>query len=230
MWFISKKIPKEQVESRLFEFKGAVQTCDLNIIKHSLQVLIVDLPETVKDSLYFKEVMDFNQYSVLGGLTKNGNGRRVLYNSFENLMNSSKFKKDLKLYEFVQMPHGFSCPSNTDLNSSDFHSFWRNATSLKFNLTQSEVELRVHKFSDFILNENYDNDVLNDIKWHKSDLTSDVVSGSEFAGDSPRIREWEEFGDSIMSFGKLSIEQKNKSIERFRELLKTLPYNNFIGI
>ena len=227
MWFTSKKIPKEQVESRLFEFKGAVQTCDLNIIKHSLKVLTADLPETIQDSPYFKEVMDFNQHSVLGGLTKNGTGRRILYNSFEKLLNSSKLKKDIKLNEFGKMPHGFSCPINTDLNSVDFNSFWSNASSLKFHLTQSEIESRVQIFSDFILNENYNQDDLTDIKWHKSDLTSDIVSGSEFVGDAPRLKNWEEFSDSIMCFGKLSIDQKNKAIEKFKEMLRSLPYNNF---
>ena len=87
----------------------------------------------------------------------------------------------------------------------------------------------MQKFSDFILNQNYDKDIFNDIKWHKSDLTSDIVSGSKFARDSPRLSHWEDFSDSIMSFGKLSIEQKNKAIEKFREMLKTLPYNNYNG-
>ena len=65
------------------------------------------------------------------------------------------------------------------------------------------------------------------IKWHKSDLTSDIVSSSEFAGDSPRLRQWEEFSDSIETLGNLSNEQKNKAIEKFKEMLKRLPYNNF---
>ena len=77
------------------------------------------------------------------------------------------------------------------------------------------------------LNENYDRDILNEIIWHKSDLTSDIVSGSEFAGDSPRLRQLEEFSDSIETLGKLSNEQKNKAIEKFKEMLKKLPYNNF---
>jgi hypothetical protein len=224
MWFTSKKIPKEQIDSRLFEFKGAVQTCDLGIIKFSLKVLTEEFSEIAKVSTYYKEILEFDD-----SLTPSGRKRRVLYYSFENLLNSLKLKKDLKLNEFIQMPHGFSCPRNTDLKSVDFHSFWDNASSLKLHLVQSDVELRVHKFSEFILNENYNEDVLNDIKWHNSDLTSDVVSGSEFAGDSPRLKPWEDFSDSIMSFGKLSTEQKSKAIEKFREMLNTLPYNNFIN-
>ena len=85
----------------------------------------------------------------------------------------------------------------------------------------------MQKFREFILNENYNEEVLNEIKWHISDLTSDIVSGSKFAGNSPRLRHWEDFSDSIMSFGRLSINQKNNAIERFREMLKSLPFNNF---
>jgi hypothetical protein len=224
MWFTRKKIPKEQIASRLFEFKGAVQTCDLDKIKFSLKVLTEDLGEIAKESIYYKEILNFND-----SLTTSGRRRKILYYSFENLLNSLKFNKDLKLNEFIKMPHGFSCPLNTDLNSDDFHSYWSNASYLKFHLDQSEIEIRLQKFSDFILNQNYDEEILNDIKWHNSDLTSDIVSGSKFAGDSPRLSHWEDFSDSIMSFGKLSIEQKNKAIGKFREMLKTLPYNNYNG-
>ena len=89
------------------------------------------------------------------------------------------------------------------------------------------MESRVQKFSEFILNEDYNEDALNEIKWHNSDLTSDIVSGSKFAGDSLRLKHWEDFSDSIMSFGRLSIDQKNNAIEKFKGMLKRLPYNNF---
>lgn len=225
MWFTTKKIPKEQIELRFFEFKGAVQTCDLGKIKFSLKVLTEDLGQAAKESKYYQEIIDFNE-----SLTTNGSRRKVLYYSFENLLNSLKLKKDIKLNEFVQMPHGFSCPLNTDLNSNDFHRLWSNAATLKYFLSQSEVEVRVKYFSDFISNENYNEDELVDIKWHKSDLTFDIVSGSEFAGDSPRLTQWEDFSNSIMSMShSKSIDQKKKAIESFKEMLKTLPYNNFIG-
>jgi len=225
MWFTNKKIPKDQIDLRLFEFKGAVQTCDLNIIKFSLKVLIEDFSRIAKESTYYKEILDFND-----SLTTSGSRRKILYYSFENLLNSLKLKKDLKLNEIAQMPHGFSCPRKTDLKNDDFHSFWSNTTSLKYHLNESEVELRVKKFSDFILLESCDMDILNDIKWHKSDLTSDIVSGSEFAGDSPRLKQWEDFSDSITSLvlGSRGTEQKTKAIEKFREMLKALPYNNFL--
>jgi hypothetical protein len=222
MWFTTKKIPKEQIELRLFEFKGAVQTCNLRKIKFSLKVLTEDLGEMIKESAYFKEIIDFND-----NLTVSGSRRKVLYNSFENLLNAVKLNKDLKLNTYEKIPHGFSCPANVDLNSDNFHGLWSNASLLKFHLSQLEVELRVQIFTTFILDENYNEDVLNDIKWHKTDLTADIVSGSEFAGDSPRIKQWEDFSESIMSFGKLSSEQKCKAIEKFREMLLVLPYNNF---
>ncbi len=222
MWFTSKKIPKEQIESRLFEFKGAVQTCNLEIVKFSLKVLTVDLGQVAKESNYYKEIEDFDDK-----LTEGGSRRKLLYFSFENLLNSLKIKKDIILNDINQMPHGFSCPINRELDNNNLISFWHNTSDLKFNLNDLEVESRVQKFSEFILNEEYNTDSLNDIKWHKSDLTSDIVSGSEFAGDSPRLKTWEEFSDSVMSFGRLSNEQKYNAIEKFREMLKKLPYNNF---
>ena len=222
MWFSSKKIPEEQIESRLFEFKGAVQTCNLEVVKFSLKVLTVDLGQVAKESNFYKEIERFDDK-----LTEGGSRRKVLYHSFENLLNSLKLKKEIILNEIIQMPHGFSCPINIELNNNELMSFWHNASALKFHLNDLEVESRVQKFSEFILNENYDRDIHNEIKWHKSDLTSDIVSGSEFAGDTPRLRQWEEFSDSIETFGKLSNEQKNKAIEKFKEMLKRLPYNNF---
>lgn len=222
MWFSSKNIPKEQIESRLFEFKGAVQTCNLEVVKFSLKVLTVDLGQLAKESKFYKEIEEFDD-----NLTEGGRRRNVLYYSFENLLKSLKLKKEVIINEFIQMPHGFSCPINRELNNNDLLSFWHNASKLKFHLNDLEVESRVQNFSEFILNENYDHDILNEIKWHKSDLTSDIVSGSEFAGDSPRLRQWEEFSDSIETLGKLSNEQKNKAIEKFKEMLKSLPYNNF---
>lgn len=222
MWFSSKKIPKEQIESRLFEFKGAVQTCNLEVVKFSLKVLTVDLGQVAKESNFYKEIEGFDDK-----LTEGGSRRKVLYYSFENLLNSLKLKKEIILNEIIQMPHGFSCPINRELNNNELMSFWHNTSALKFHLNDLEVESRVQKFSEFILNENYNEDVLNEIKWHKSDLTSDIVSGSEFAGDSPRLKHWEDFSDSIISFGRLSIDQKNNAIEKFKEMLKRLPYNNF---
>ena len=148
-------MPKAQIDSRLFEFKGVVQTCDLDKIKFSLKVLTVDLGQTAKESNYYQEIIEFN-----AGLTASGSRRKILYYSFENLLNTLKLNKNIKLNEFVQLPHGFSCPLNTDLNRTDFQSFWSNAASLKFSLSQAEVELRVKYFSDFILNENYNKDEL----------------------------------------------------------------------
>lgn len=60
MWFTSKKIPKEQIESRVFEFKGAVQTCNLEVVKFSLKVLTVDLGQVAKESNYYKEIEEFD--------------------------------------------------------------------------------------------------------------------------------------------------------------------------
>jgi hypothetical protein len=222
MWFTSKKIPKEQIERRLFEFKGAVQTCNLGTVKFSLKVLTADLGQVAKESNFYKEIEEFDDK-----LTEGGSRRKVLYYSFENLLNSLKIKKEIILNDITQMPHGFSCPINRVLENNELMSFWHNVSALKFYLNDLEVESRVQKFSEFILDEDYNADSLNDIKWHKSDLTSDIVSGSEFAGDSPRLKPWEDFSDSIMSFGRLSIDQKNIAIEKFKEMLKRLPYNNF---
>ena len=222
MWFNSKRIPKEQIELRIFEFKGAVQTCNLEVVKFSLKVLTLDLGQVAKESNFYKEIEEFDDK-----LTQGGSRRKVLYYSFENLLNSLKIENEIILNEIIQMPHGFSCPIDRELNNNELISFWHNASALKFYLNDLEVESRVRKFSGFILNEEYDEDSLNDIKWHKSDLTSDIVSGSEFAGDSPRLKHWGDFSDSIMSFGRLSIDQKNNAIEKFKEMLKRLPYNNF---
>lgn len=221
MWF-TKKIPKDQIDSRLFEFKGAVQTCNLGIIKFSLKVLTEDFKNLTEGSNFYLEILEFN-----ADLTAGGSRRRILYNSFENLLNSVKLKKDIKLNVIDKMPYGFSCPHGTDINRNDFHNFWSNASSLKLNLTKSEVELRVHNFSVFIHSDNYSDDELNNIKWHNSDLTSDIVSGSIFARDTIRISQWENFSDSISSFGRLTTEQKNKAVEKFKEMLIVLPYNNF---
>lgn len=218
----TKKIPKDQIDSRLFEFKGAVQTCNLEVVKFSLKVLTVDLGQLAKESKFYKEIEEFDD-----NLTEGGRRRNILYYSFEYLLNSLKLKKEIILNEIIQMPHGFSCPTNRELSNNDLQSFWHNASALKFRLNDLEVELRVQEFSEFILNENYDRDIFNEIKWHKSDLTSDLVSGSEFAGKSPRLRQWEEFSDSVDTWGNLSNEQKNKAIEKFKEMLKRLPYNNF---
>lgn len=225
MWFTSKKIPKEQIESRVFEFKGAVQTCNLEVVKFSLKVLTVDLGDVAKESKFYKEIEDFDDT-----LTEGGSRRKILYFSFENLLNSLKLKKDTVMSDSVGMPHGFSSPINRKLNNNDLLSFWCNTSELKIHLDDLEIESRVKKFSEFILDENYNKDLLNEIKWHGSELTSDIVSGSKFAGDSPRLKQWEDFSDSIMSFGELSIAQKNIAIEKFREMLKSLPYNNFLKI
>jgi hypothetical protein len=222
MWFLSKKIPKEIVSSRIFEFKGAVQTCDLDVVKFSLKVLTIDLGEVIKESSFYKEIENFDD-----SITPSGSRRKILYNAFENLLLSFKYKNDIKFNELAQMPHGFSCPKSKDKNNLDYQSYWINALSLKLNLNESEIKTRVQKFSDFILDENYNTDDLNDIKWHKSDLTSDIVSGSAFARDTEKLGQWQDFEDSILSFGKLSVEQKNISIIKFTEMLKYLPYNNF---
>ena len=115
MWFTSKKIPTDIVESRLFEFKGAVQTCDLNVIKFSLNVLCSDLPDSIKDSPFFKEIMNFDF-----ALSKGGSARKVLYNAFENLLTSTKIKKEVNLNDIENMPHGFSCPENCKFENINF--------------------------------------------------------------------------------------------------------------
>jgi hypothetical protein len=224
MWFNTKRLPKEQIELRLFEFKGAVQTCDLERVKFSLRVLISDLGQKAKESIYFKEIEDFSD-----SLSEGGSRRKILYYSFENLLNSLKLDKNTKLNEFIQIPHGFSCPLNTDLAITDFSSFWENTSSLKLHLDESEVNARILKFSEFILNEHYNDDELNAVLWHKSALTSDIVSGCLYAGDSPRLKEWEQFSDVITSliFSK-SLEKRNAVIDKFSNMVKKLPYNNFI--
>lgn len=118
MWF-TNKIPKNQIDSRLFEFKGAVQTCDLGIIKFSLKVLTEDFREFAKESTYYNEILNFND-----NLTPYDRRRKLLYYSFENLLNSLKFRKDLILKEIIHMPHGFSCPRNTDLKNDDFQKYF----------------------------------------------------------------------------------------------------------
>ena len=214
---------KEQIDSRVFEFKGAVQTCNLEVIKFSLKVLTADVEDVAKESKYYKEIVDFDD-----ALTNGGSRRKILYYSFENLLNSLKLKKDTVINDSIEMPHGFSCPFNREINNNEMLSYWHNISALKFHLNDLEVESRVQKFSEFILNENYNKDVLNDIKWHNSDLTCDLVSGSNFAGESPRLKSWEDFSDSIISFfGSLSSDRKINAIEKFNVMLKRLPYNNF---
>lgn len=224
MWFTNKKMPSDQIGSRLFEFKGAVQTCDLEKIRFSLKVLTSDFHDTAIKSEFYKEIIEFED-----SLTTSGSRRKILYYSFENLLNSLKFKKDFHFNPFNKMPHGFSCPINADFNTQDFESYWSNSSLLKFHLDQPEIDRRVKLFSEFILDDNYSDDLLNDIKWHNSDLTSDIVSGSKFAGDTSKLEKWEEFSDSIMCLGKLSVEQKQKAIIKFKEMLEGLPYNNFIS-
>lgn len=223
MWFFSKRLPKEIISSRNFEFKGAVQTCDLDVVKFSLNVLTIDLGESIKESSFYREIVNFNE-----NITPGGRRRNILYDSFENLLLSFKYKNEIKFNVLDQMPHGFSCPKSKDKDNFDYQSYWNNSSSLKLHLDESEIKNRVQLFSDFILDENYNEDDLNDIKWHKSDLTIDIVSGSAFAGDTERLGEWRDFEDSILSFGRLSVEQKKVAIQKFTEMLKYLPYNNFI--
>jgi hypothetical protein len=222
MWFTSKKIPTDIVESRLFEFKGAVQTCDINVIKFSLNVLCTDLPDSIKDSPFFKEIMNFES-----ALSKGGSARKILYNAFENLLTSTKIKKEVKLNDLENMPHGFSCPENCNFENINFIDYWTDTKFLKLYLEEVEINLRTKKFSEFLLDENYSDDILNDIKWHESDLTSDLVSGCKFAGDAARSVLWEEFGDSIMKMRKLTFDEKNIAIDKFSKMIANLPFNNF---
>ena len=224
MWFTRYKIPKEIIDSRLFEFKGAVQTCNIDVIKFSFKVLTIDLGEEAKASNYYKEIDEFSE-----SLTVGGSRRKILYYAFENLLSSLKFKKELKFNVLTKVPHGFSCPKNRDINNNEFQSYWENVSSLKYHLDEPEVIKRVQIFQNFLFEENYDRDYLNDITWHKSDLTSDIVSGSAFAGDSARLKQWQDFQESIMilNLGTKSIEQKNKALENFAMMLKSLPFNNY---
>lgn len=222
MWFTSKKIPTDQLESRLFEFKGAVQTCDLKVIKYSLNVLSVDLSDSIKDSPFFKEIINFDS-----ALSKGGSARKILYNAFENLLTSTKIKKEVKLNDMENMPHGFSCPEGCNFGNINFADNWTNTKLLKLHLEEEEIKLRTKTFSEFLFDENYSDDILNDIKWHKSDLTSDLVSGSEFAGNTAKSPLWEEFGDSIMKLRKLYPNEKNIAIDKFSQMIAKLPFNNF---
>jgi len=56
MWFLKNKISNDQLESRLFEFKGAIQTCDLNVIKYSLRVLTIEFLDDAKESPFFVSI------------------------------------------------------------------------------------------------------------------------------------------------------------------------------
>jgi hypothetical protein len=228
MWFTKKKISNEQIEARLFEFKGAVQTCDLNVIRYSLNVLTVDLPSLTKDSQYFKEIIEFD-----GSLSKDGRARRILYNAFENLLRSIRLNSKIELNDITNKPHGFSCPENNNFENLNFIDNWTNSNTLNLNLDEFNISNRIKIFEDFLFDENYNDDELNEIKWHNSDLTSDLVSGAKFAynsdGSKQNLKPWEEFSDSISStfMGKLDLEKKKFVLDKFSLMLRHLPYNNF---
>lgn len=224
MWFLKKKLSEEQINSRLFEFMGAVQTLNRDVYIQSLQVLTSDLPnEIVTKSKFYVEIINFK-----ASLTTGGSRRKILYYSFENLLRSIRLNKNNVLNEISNLPHGFSCPKNSK-NNSDINSLFNN-DQLKFHLEKDEIEKRTEDFSNFLLQENYDKETLNEIAWHKSILTSDIVSGCLFAGkDSNKLRKktWNEFKESSFTFGKLSPEQKETVIDKFKTMLKDLPFNNF---
>ena len=133
------------------------------------------------------------------------------------------------------MPHGFSCPKNSDLKTKDKNAFWTDTSELKLHLDDIEIKKRVEEFSNFLLQENYKEDKehsLNEIVWHNSNLTSDIVSGSLFAGkDAEKLRNkaWVEFHESrqCLACMKLSAEEKENIIANFENMLKVLPFNNF---
>ena len=120
------------------------------------------------------------------------------------------------------IPHGFSCPKGNDFENLNFINNWNNANSLKLHLEETEINLRTLNFSEFLLDENYSADILNDIKWHVSDLTSDLVSGSVFAGDTIKLKPWEEFSESIMKMRKLYPDEKNIAIDKFSQMIAKL--------
>lgn len=224
MFFTKKNLSAEQINSRLFEFKGAVQTCDLNVIKLSAKVLTYEFGENINENKYFKEIEDFNE-----SLTETGSRRKILYYSFENLLNSVKVDKKIQLNFADNLPHGFSCPKGNDMDNKIFKSYWENSNLLKKNLDDQEIAKRTKLFSDFINAEVYNDDILNDIKWHKSELTHDIVSGSSFAGEKLTLPSWNAFSELISSsiFIKPTQEAKNKMIDAFLKMLQTLPFNNF---
>ncbi len=232
MWFLKKKLSEEQIDSRLFEFMGAVQTLNRDIYIHSLNVLTSDLPnDSVTNSKFYADIINFKVGSgPLNSLTANGSRRKILYNSFENLLRGVRLSKKNVLNEISNLPHGFSSPkASKDITDVKFS---LNNNQLKHYLEKDEIEKRKEDFSNFLLQENYDKDTLNDIVWHRSELTSDIVSGSLFAGKNSKKlikKTWNEFQDSRMVFGKLSPEQKEIVIEKFTAMLQDLPFNNFMN-
>ena len=231
MWFLKKKLSEEQINSRLFEFMGAVQTLKPDVFIQSLKVLTSDLPnENVTKSKFYVEIINFEVGSgPFNKLTPGGSRRKILYYSFENLLRQIRLDKKNVLNEISNLPHGFSCPHNSK-NNSDIN-FLLNNDQLKYHLENDEIEKRTEDFSNFLLNENYDRKTLNDIIWHESILTSDIVSGCLFAGEySKKLRKktWNEFQHSRMVvMGKLTPKQKETMIDKFKNMLKDLPFNNF---